>query len=146
MAEVAAIDNRWLVSRLTAASATKSPDLHHAKQVFAGCDDELFELYGIYRQQIGFGTSYIFAGGKVMLVRKPISFSKLNEGKMDFSDLYTSNDPRNYFKYLGQLDYIIPHLAQPIFEQVIRARRQRQDAPVTVLDLGCSYAINGALM
>jgi SAM-dependent methyltransferase len=81
-----------------------------------------------------------------MFIRKPISFSKLNEGKMDFSELYTSHDPRNYFKYLGQLDYIIPHLAQPIFEQVIRARRERQDAPVTVLDLGCSYAINGALM
>ena len=81
-----------------------------------------------------------------MFVKNSMSFSKLNEGKMDFSDLYTSRDPRNYFKYLGQLDYIIPHLAQPIFDQVIRARRERQDGPVTVLDLGCSYAINGALM
>jgi len=65
---------------------------------------------------------------------------------MDFSDLYTSRDPRSYFKYLGQLDYIIPHLAQPIFNQLIRARQELQDEPVTVLDLGCSYAINGALM
>jgi SAM-dependent methyltransferase len=65
---------------------------------------------------------------------------------MDFSDLYTSKDPRNYFKYLGQLDYIIPHLAQPVFDQLIRARRELQQRPVTVLDLGCSYAINGALM
>ena len=65
---------------------------------------------------------------------------------MDFSDLYTSKDPRNYFKYLGQLDYIIPHLAQPIFDQLIRARQELQREPVTVLDLGCSYAINGALM
>jgi SAM-dependent methyltransferase len=73
-------------------------------------------------------------------------FSKINEAKMDFTDLYTSNDPRNYFKYLGQLDYIIPHLAQPIFSQLIRARQEVQDEPVTVLDVGCSYAINGALM
>lgn len=65
---------------------------------------------------------------------------------MDFSDLYNSKDPRNYFKYLGQLDYIIPHLAQPIFGQLIRARQELQSEPVTVLDLGCSYAINGALM
>lgn len=29
---------------------------------------------------------------------------------------------------------------------MIRARQELQDQPVTVLDLGCSYAINGALM
>jgi len=75
-----------------------------------------------------------------------INYSKINQSKMNFDDLYTSKDPRKYFQYLGQLDYIIPHLAQPIFSQLIRARRERQDEPVTVLDLGCSYAINGALM
>jgi len=75
-----------------------------------------------------------------------INYSKINQKKMNFDDLYTSKDPRKYFQYLGQLDYIIPHLAQPIFSQLIRARRERQDEPVTVLDLGCSYAINGALM
>jgi hypothetical protein len=85
-------------------------------------------------------------GGEVIPMNKPVSFTKLNQAKMDFSDLYNSRDPRNYFKYLGQLDYIIPHLAQPIFGQLIRARQELQDEPVTVLDLGCSYAINGALM
>jgi SAM-dependent methyltransferase len=74
------------------------------------------------------------------------SYAEINEAKADFSDLYTSKDPRNYFKFLGQLDYIIPHLAQPIFHQLIRARQETQDAPVTVLDVGCSYAINGALL
>jgi hypothetical protein len=75
-----------------------------------------------------------------------LSFSELNKAKTNFSELYTSKDPREYFKYLGQLDYIIPHLAQPVFRQLIRSRRALQDRPVTVLDLGCSYAINGALM
>ena len=75
-----------------------------------------------------------------------VKFSEINEAKADFSDLYTSKDPRNYFKFLGQLDYIIPHLAQPIFSQLIRARQETQTGPVTVLDIGCSYAINGALM
>jgi hypothetical protein len=79
-------------------------------------------------------------------MNRPGSYTKINQSKMDFSDLYTSKDPRNYFKYLGQLDYIIPHLAQPIFSQLIRARQELQAEPVTVLDLGCSYAINGALM
>lgn len=79
-------------------------------------------------------------------MNRSISFAELNDGKTDFSELYTSKDPRNYFKYLGQLDYIIPHLAQPVFRQIIRQRQEIQDEPVTVLDLGCSYAINGALM
>lgn len=74
------------------------------------------------------------------------SFSEINEIKVDFSNLYTSPDPRNYFKYLGQLDYVIPHLAQPIFSQLIRARAETQSEPVTVLDLGSSYSVNGALM
>lgn len=75
-----------------------------------------------------------------------VNYSDINQAKVDFTDLYTSKDPRNYFKYLGQLDYIIPHLAQPIFAQLIRARQETQAEPVTVLDVGCSYAINGALM
>ena len=79
-------------------------------------------------------------------MNKPISFAEINQAKVDFSDLYTSNDPRNYFKHLGQLDYIIPHLAQPVFQQLIRARQETQDKPVTVLDVGCSYGLNGALM
>jgi SAM-dependent methyltransferase len=85
-------------------------------------------------------------GAEVISMNKSASYARLNEIKMDFSDLYTSTDPRKYFQYLGQLDYIIPHLAQPIFDQVIRARGEMQAEPVTVLDLGCSYAINGALM
>ena len=79
-------------------------------------------------------------------MKKSTNYASLNEAKMDFSDLYISTDPRKYFQYLGQLDYIIPHLAQPVFDQLIRARREVQSEPVTVLDLGCSYAINGALM
>ncbi len=79
-------------------------------------------------------------------MNKSANYTKLNQSKMDFSDLYISKDPRSYFKYLGQLDYIIPHLAQPIFGQLIRARQELQSEPVSVLDLGCSYAINGALM
>src|SRR5690606_27533696 len=62
------------------------------------------------------------------------------------SEIYTDRDPREYFRVLGQLDYIVPHVAQPVFEQLIRARAETQDEPVTVLDLGCSYGLNGALM
>jgi SAM-dependent methyltransferase len=73
-------------------------------------------------------------------------YSDLNEMKSDFSEIYTDRDPREYFRVLGQLDYIVPHVAQPVFEQLIRARAETQEEPVTVLDLGCSYGLNGALM
>jgi SAM-dependent methyltransferase len=73
-------------------------------------------------------------------------YSSLNEIKADFNAIYDNQDPREYFQILGQLDYIIPHLAQPIFEQLILARAELQREPVTVLDLGCSYGVNGALM
>jgi len=73
-------------------------------------------------------------------------FSHLNELKSDFSAIYAEKDPREYFRVLGQLDYIVPHVAQPVFDQLIRARAESQDEPVTVLDLGCSYGLNGALM
>ena len=79
-------------------------------------------------------------------MRTERSYSDLNEIKYDFSQIYLDTDPREYFRVLGQLDYIIPHVAQPVFEQLIRARAETQDEPVTVLDLGCSYGLNGALM
>ncbi len=74
------------------------------------------------------------------------NFSSINEAKANFDQIYVEKDPRQYFNYLGQLDYIIPHLAQPVFDQLIRARAATQSGPVTVLDLGSSYGVNGALM
>jgi hypothetical protein len=79
-------------------------------------------------------------------MRTERNYSDINEIKYDFSQIYLDNDPREYFRVLGQLDYIIPHVAQPVFEQLVRARAETQEEPVTVLDLGCSYGLNGALM
>lgn len=79
-------------------------------------------------------------------MQRSLKFSVINDDKANFDEIYTERDPRQYFRVLGQLDYIIPHLAQPIFEQLIRSRAEQQSEPVTVLDLGCSYGVNGALM
>ncbi|WP_370153844.1 hypothetical protein [Ferrovibrio sp.] len=78
-------------------------------------------------------------------------YSAINQAKADFSAIYVQPDPRAYFRTLGALGYGIPHLARPVFEQLIAARRQArlaagEDATVTVLDLGCSYGVNAALM
>ena len=46
-----------------------------------------------------------------------LSFTKLN--RADFSQLYVQPDPRMYYRVLGGLDYTIPHLAHPVFMQLI---------------------------
>lgn len=74
-------------------------------------------------------------------------FSAINRSKADFSSIYVQRDPRAYFRTLGALGYVIPHLARPVFEQLIEARRRAKGGgTVTVLDLGCSYGVNAALM
>lgn len=72
-------------------------------------------------------------------------------GKASFDDIYDRPDPRAYYARMSELDYRIPELAKPFFEQQIRDYRaergeQAAAAPVTVLDIGCSYGVNAALL
>lgn len=73
-------------------------------------------------------------------------FSEINRSKADFSSIYAQPDPRAYFRTLSALGYVIPHLARPVFDQLIEARQRTKSGPVTVLDLGCSYGVNAVLM
>jgi carnitine O-acetyltransferase len=68
-------------------------------------------------------------------------------GKVSFDHAYDQPDPRVYFNTLGAFGYCIPQLAKPHFQQLIREYRQSQEvlAP-NVLDIGCSYGINAALL
>lgn len=68
-------------------------------------------------------------------------------GKASFDDIYDRPDPREYYARMSELDYRIPELAKPFFQQQIREYRAsaRVDAP-TVLDIGCSYGVNAALL
>ncbi|WP_174550445.1 class I SAM-dependent methyltransferase [Nocardia shimofusensis] len=73
-------------------------------------------------------------------------------GKASFDDIYDRPDPREYYARMSELDYRIPELAKPFFEQQIREFRAVMHGspeaadPVTVLDIGCSYGVNAALM
>ncbi|RAY10989.1 class I SAM-dependent methyltransferase [Actinomadura craniellae] len=68
-------------------------------------------------------------------------------GKVSLDHIYTSPDPRDYFGTLRGLDYQIPQLAKPYFARLIREYRQARRVPVAnVLDIGCSYGINAALL
>ncbi len=70
-----------------------------------------------------------------------------DDGKVAFDHIYTQSDPRAYFTALRQLDYCIPQLAKPHFADLIAELHElRGGSAVSVLDIGCSYGINAALL
>ncbi|MDA1101193.1 MAG: class I SAM-dependent methyltransferase [Proteobacteria bacterium] len=74
------------------------------------------------------------------------TFMSINEVKADMDHIYNQSDPRAYFHELKKLDYAIPDTAKPIFQKLIGHLQQRQHDTVHVLDLGCSYGINAAIL
>ncbi len=72
-------------------------------------------------------------------------FSAINIAKANFNDIYTADDPRDYFSVLGALDYMIPDVAEPVVRQILEARLKVYDTVPVVLDVGCSYGINAAV-
>lgn len=74
------------------------------------------------------------------------AFEDINEAKANLDYIYDEPDPRKYFSELGKLDYAIPDLAKPIFQKLISHLRHRKNGTIHVLDLGCSYGINAALL
>jgi hypothetical protein len=74
-------------------------------------------------------------------------FDAGNAAKANFADIYREPDPRIYFASLGACDYAIPEHAKPVFAALIEALREtREREHLTLLDLGCSYGVNGALL
>ena len=74
------------------------------------------------------------------------AFEEINEAKATMDHIYNQHDPRAYFRELTKLEYAIPGRAKPIFQKLIRHLRARRDDMVFVLDLGCSYGVNAALL
>jgi carnitine O-acetyltransferase len=68
-------------------------------------------------------------------------------GKVSFDHIYVQPDPRSYFNTLKALDYRIPALAKPYFTDLIdEYTALRRPTTLQVLDIGCSYGINAALL
>ncbi|WP_245717279.1 class I SAM-dependent methyltransferase [Nocardia jejuensis] len=68
-------------------------------------------------------------------------------GKASFDDIYERPDPREYYARMSELDYRIPELAKPHFQQLIEDHHAATGiAAPTVLDIGCSYGVNAALL
>jgi SAM-dependent methyltransferase len=72
-------------------------------------------------------------------------FSRINQAKAIFDDIYIQEDPRSYFSVLGDLDYMIPDVAEPVIRQILSAKAYVTGTRPVVLDVGCSYGINAAV-
>ena len=68
-------------------------------------------------------------------------------GKASFDLIYDLEDPREYCRVLGELDYLIPHHGQRLFRTLAEARRDGAEKDqLKVVDVCCSYGINAALL
>lgn len=68
-------------------------------------------------------------------------------GKIDLSAIYDRPDPRDYYQTLVNLDYRIPAEGAPVFRRVIEVERSiRKRRQLKLLDVGCSYGVNAALL
>lgn len=74
-------------------------------------------------------------------------YDEINDGKATFDNVYNHPDPRAYFATLGRLGYCIPEQARPVFGAVIDALKETRGTDVpTLVDIGCSYGVNAALL
>lgn len=67
-------------------------------------------------------------------------------GKASFDDIYDRPDPSAYCRRMAELDYCIPELAKPVFTDLFAEYEAVTGNAPTVLDLGCSYGVNAALL
>jgi hypothetical protein len=67
-------------------------------------------------------------------------------GKANFDTIYHAPDPREYFRVLVGLDYIIPDLAKGVFRSLIDSFDKPAGQPLRVVDVGSSYGINSAVI
>ncbi|MCZ7413928.1 MULTISPECIES: class I SAM-dependent methyltransferase [unclassified Streptomyces] len=68
-------------------------------------------------------------------------------GKVSLDHVYNQPDPRPYFRAFHPLGYAIPQHAKPYFAKLVREYRDARGVAVPqVLDIGCSYGINAALL
>ncbi|MDH5525698.1 MAG: class I SAM-dependent methyltransferase [Nitrospirota bacterium] len=73
-------------------------------------------------------------------------FEEINEVKADMDYIYNQADPRSYFRELQKLNYAIPDSAKPVLQKLIEHMQKNRPDTLHVLDLGCSYGINAAIL
>lgn len=73
-------------------------------------------------------------------------FQRHNEFKANFDDIYVQSTPMDYYRVLYGLDYVIPDLAKGVFRGLAAALAKTKSQPPKILDVGCSYGVNAALL
>lgn len=74
------------------------------------------------------------------------AFDEINDAKTCMNHIYDQADPRAYFCELKNVGYVIPDAAKPIFQNLISRLQNKTNDTVRVLDIGCSYGVNAALL
>ena len=74
------------------------------------------------------------------------SESKHHGAKANLDHIYNQPDPRAYYSELRKLDYATPSAGKPLFLKLISRLQRLREKSIRVLDLGCSYGVNGALL
>jgi hypothetical protein len=75
------------------------------------------------------------------------AFDLDDSGKIDLNGIYDQPDPRDYYETLTNLGYCIPDEAAPVFRSVVAGERAaRAIDRLTVVDVGCSYGVNAAIL
>ena len=75
-----------------------------------------------------------------------VAFEEINDVKANMDHIYDQADPRAYFRELKSVNYAIPGAAKPIFKNLISHLRHKTNDTIRILDVGCSYGINAALL
>ena len=74
------------------------------------------------------------AQGGTMPIRPHDEYACLNEGKADFAAIYGAPDPREYYRVLSGLDYIIPDLARPVFRALDDALARKRGRAAKIVE------------
>ena len=74
-------------------------------------------------------------------------FLDINRAKFAMDHIYNCKDPRLYFSTLRKFAYSIPDSASAVCRHLLEnIRKQRRQDVVRIVDLGCSYGVNAALL
>ena len=76
---------------------------------------------------------------------QPMQTNSANDAKASFDSAYTQDTPHDYFKNLGELDYSICDETRP-FCEAAAGLLQGWERHVRMLDIGCSYGVNAAIV
>jgi hypothetical protein len=72
---------------------------------------------------------------------------EINNKKLNLNQVYNLRDPEPYYQAINQYEYDLPERAKPYFQKIINTYRQYESLhSLKILDIGCSYGINAALL